>query len=318
MQVLEPTMKQPLSARAANGRCGAIAAVALLTFSALDDARAAEPELTGTLLKISKEHVVTIGYRDASVPFSYYDADQKPIGYSIDVANLIIERIKMVVKLPDLKVRTIPITSQNRISLLQNGTIDFECTSTTNNVERAQQVSFSNSFFVIGTRLLVNRKSGIKDFDDLKEKTVVVGAGTTSEKILRKMNVERSMSMDVISAKDHTESFLMLSTGRAKAMMMDDALLAGERAKARNPSDYEIVGTPRTYEAYGCMLRKNDAPMKAVMDAAIIDAQKSGVAAKMYQRWFQQPIPPKRINLDFPLSPRMQALFANPDDKPTS
>ncbi|MFM0191453.1 glutamate/aspartate ABC transporter substrate-binding protein [Paraburkholderia strydomiana] len=311
-------MKQPLSARAANGRCGAIAAVALLTFSALDDARAAEPELAGTLLKISKEHVVTIGYRDASVPFSYYDADQKPIGYSIDVANLIIERIKMVVKSPDLKVRTIPITSQNRISLLQNGTIDFECTSTTNNVERAQQVSFSNSFFVIGTRLLVNRKSGIKDFDDLKEKTVVVGAGTTSEKILRKMNVEKSMSMDVISAKDHTESFLMLSTGRAKAMMMDDALLAGERAKARNPSDYEIVGTPRTYEAYGCMLRKNDAPMKAVMDAAIIEAQKSGVAAKMYQRWFQQPIPPKRINLDFPLSPRMQALFANPGDKPTS
>lgn len=311
-------MKQPLSARAANGRCGAIAAVALLTFSALDDARAAEPELTGTLLKISKEHVVTIGYRDASVPFSYYDADQKPIGYSIDVANLIVERIKMVVKLPDLKVRTIPITSQNRISLLQNGTIDFECTSTTNNVERAQQVSFSNSFFVIGTRLLVNRKSGIKDFDDLKEKTVVVGAGTTSEKILRKMNVDKSMRMDVISAKDHTESFLMLSTGRAKAMMMDDALLAGERAKARNPSDYEIVGTPRTYEAYGCMLRKNDAPMKAVMDAAIIEAQKSGVAAKMYQRWFQHPIPPKRINLDFPLSPRMQALFANPDDKPTS
>jgi glutamate/aspartate transport system substrate-binding protein len=132
------------------------------------------------------------------------------------------------------------------------------------------------------------------------------------------MNVEKSMSMDVISAKDHTESFLMLSTGRAKAMMMDDALLAGERAKARNPGDYEIVGTPRTYEAYGCMLRKNDAPMKAVMDAAIIEAQKSGVAAKMYQRWFQQPIPPKRINLDFPLSPRMQALFANPDDKPTS
>lgn len=318
MQVLETTMKQPLPARAANGRCGAIAAVALLTFSALDDARAAEPELTGTLLKISKEHVVTIGYRDASVPFSYYDADQKPIGYSIDVANLIIDRIKMVVKSPDIKVRTIPITSQNRISLLQNGTIDFECTSTTNNVERAQQVSFSNSFFVIGTRLLVNRKSGIKDFDDLKEKTVVVGAGTTSEKILRKMNVEKSMSMDVISAKDHTESFLMLSTGRAKAMMMDDALLAGERAKARNPSDYEIVGTPRTYEAYGCMLRKNDAPMKAVMDAAIIEAQKSGVAAKMYERWFQQPIPPKRINLDFPLSTRMQALFANPDDKPTS
>jgi glutamate/aspartate transport system substrate-binding protein len=204
------------------------------------------------------------------------------------------------------------------MSLLQNGTIDFECTSTTNNAERARQVSFSNSFFIIGTRLLVNTKSGIKDFDDLKDKTVVVGAGTTSEKILRKMNVEKSMNMDIISAKDHAESFLMLTTGRAKAMMMDDALLAGERAKTRNPNDYEIVGTPQSYEAYGCMLRKNDAPMKAIMDAAIADAQKSGLAAKMYTRWFEQPIPPKQLNLGVPLSPRMKTLFANPGDKPTS
>ncbi|MEC5407048.1 glutamate/aspartate ABC transporter substrate-binding protein [Paraburkholderia sp. MPAMCS5] len=301
-----------------HGLRGAIAAATLLAFSALSDAGAAEPTLTGTLLKVHDERVITIGYRDASVPFSYYDADQKPIGYSIDVANLIVERIRTNLKLPDLKVRMIPITSQNRISLLQNGTIDFECTSTTNNAERAQQVSFSNSFFVIGTRLLVNKKSGIKDFADLKGKTLVVGAGTTSEKILRKMNVENSMGMDIISAKDHTESFLMLSTGRAKAMMMDDALLAGERAKARNADDYEIVGTPQTFEAYGCMLRKNDAPMKAVMDAAIADAQKSGLAATLYRHWFQQPIPPKRVNLDLPLSPRMQTLFANPGDKPLS
>ncbi|CAH2808058.1 MAG: Glutamate/aspartate ABC transporter, substrate-binding protein GltI (TC 3.A.1.3.4) [uncultured Paraburkholderia sp.] len=314
-------MKQQQPARAVSSRRGAIAAFAVFGLVALhapNDARAAEAELTGTLLKVSKERVITIGYRDASVPFSYYDANQQPIGYSIDVANLIVERIKTEIKLPDLKVRTIPITSQNRISLLQNGTIDFECTSTTNNAERAQQVSFSNTFFVIGTRLLVRTKSGIKDFADPKDKTVVVGAGTTSEKILRKMNVEKSMNMDVTSAKDHTESFLMLSTGRAKAMMMDDALLAGERAKARNPEDYEIVGTPQTYEAYGCMLRKNDAAMKAVMDAAIADTQKSGAAAKLYQRWFQQPIPPKRVNLGLPLSPRMQTLFAHPDDKATS
>ncbi|CAB3635991.1 glutamate/aspartate ABC transporter substrate-binding protein [Paraburkholderia rhynchosiae] len=311
-------MKQLHSLRCATTRSGLIAAATLMAFATLDGASAAEPELTGTLLKVRDEHVITIGYRDASIPFSYYDADQKPIGYSIDVANLIVERIKANLKLADLKVRAIPITSQNRISLLQNGTIDFECTSTTNNAERAQQVSFSNSFFVIGTRLLVNRKSGIKDFADLKGKTVVVGAGTTSEKILRRMNVEKSMGMDVISAKDHTESFLMLSTGRAKAMMMDDALLAGERAKARNPGDYEIVGTPQTYEAYGCMLRRNDAQMKAAMDAAIADAQKSGVAAKIYRRWFQQPIPPKHVNLHLPLSPRMEALFANPGDKPTS
>ncbi|HWT39511.1 MAG TPA: transporter substrate-binding domain-containing protein, partial [Paraburkholderia sp.] len=236
---------------------------------ALASAHAADAPLAGTLKKVQEERVITIGYRDASVPFSYYDAQQKPIGYSIDFANLIVERIKSQLRLPGLNVRMVPITSQNRISLLQNGTIDFECTSTTNNAERAQQVSFSNSFFVTGTRLLVKKTAGIRDFADLKGKTVVVGAGTTSEKILRKLNVEKSMGMSIISAKDHSESFLMLSTGRAKAMMMDDALLAGERAKTPHPDDYEIAGTSQSFEAYGCMLRKDDAPMKAVMDTAI-------------------------------------------------
>jgi glutamate/aspartate transport system substrate-binding protein len=279
-------------------------------------AGAAEPAPGGTLKKVQDEHVITIGFRDASIPFSYTDADENPIGYSIDIANLIIERIKTQLKLPDLKVHAIPITSQNRISLLQNGMIDFECTSTTNNAERAQQVDFSTSFFVIGTRLLVGKDSGIKDFGDLRGQTVVVGAGTTSERILRNMNIAKAMKMDIVSAKDHSESFLMLSTGRAKAMMMDDALLAGERAKTRNPHDYEIVGTPQSFEAYGCMLRKNDAALKAVMDGVIADAEKSGVVAKIYRRWFQQPIPPKNINLDFPMSPRMQMLLANPSDKP--
>jgi len=294
------------------------AANVALIWMALASAHAADAPLAGTLKKVQEEHVITIGYRDASVPFSYYDTAQKPIGYSIDMANLIIERIKSQLQLSNLQVRMVPITSQNRISLVQNGTIDFECTSTTNNAERAQQVAFSTSFFVTGTRLLVRKTAGIKDFPDLNGKTVVVGAGTTSEKLLRKLNIEKSMSMNIISAKDHSESFLMLSTGRAKAMMMDDALLAGERAKTPNPDDYEIAGTSQSFEAYGCMLRKNDAPMKAVMDAAIADAQKSGLAAKIYARWFTQPIPPKQINLNLPMSPRMQALFAQPNDKPAS
>jgi len=313
-------MKQQCSARRATHRYSSIVSAVVLALTSLHSAGAgaAEPALAGTLKKVQEEHVITIGYRDASIPFSYYDADQKPIGYSIDIANLIIERIKMQLKLPELKVRVIPITSQNRISLLQNGTIDFECTSTTNNAERARQVSFSNNFFEIGTRLLVKKTSGIKDFGDLKGQTVVVGAGTTSERILSNMNIAKSMGMNIISAKDHSESFLMLSTGRAKAMMMDDALLAGERAKTRDPNEYEIVGTPQSYEAYGCMLRKDDAPLKAAMDTAIADAQKSGAAAKIYQRWFLQPIPPRQVNLDLPMSPRMQALFAKPNDKPAS
>lgn len=306
-----------LSTRRTFGACVSALAIILAAVAAAP-VSAADTVLGGTLKNIQDQHVVTIGYRDASIPFSYYDAQQKPIGYSIDIANLIIDRIKAQLKLSDLKVRMIPITSQNRISLLQNGTIDFECTSTTNNAARAQQVDFSDSFFEIGTRLLVRKNSGIHDFSDLKGKTVVVGAGTTSEQIIRRMNVEKSMGMSIISAKDHSESFLMLSTGRAKAMMMDDALLAGERAKTTHPDDYTIVGTPQSFEAYGCMLRKNDAQLKALMDATIADAERSGKAATIYKKWFMTPIPPKGINLDFPMSVNMQTLFAHPTDKPAS
>lgn len=274
--------------------------------------------LTGTLKKIKDDGVVVVGFRDASIPFSYYDSNQQPIGYSMDFSNLVIARLKAMLNKPDLKVRHIPITSQNRIALLQNGTFDFECTTTTHNEARARQVDFSDSFFEIGTRLLTQKDSGIKDFTDLKDKTVVVGAGTTSEKILRGMNVEKKMGMHIISAKDHTESSLMLKTGRAKAMMMDDALLAGERAKMSRPSDYVITGTSQSHEVYGCMMRKGDDGLKAVVDQVIARAETSGEAAKIYRKWFMTPIPPKGLNLDFPMSDDMKALFAHPNDKPVS
>jgi glutamate/aspartate transport system substrate-binding protein len=296
------------------GRCLAVLALAAMAGPALADGQA----LTGTLEKIKHDGIVVVGVRDASVPFSYYDAQQKPIGYSIDFSNLIIAELKKTLGMPGLKLRMIPITSQNRISLLQNGTFDFECTTTTHNESRAKQVDFTNSIFEIGTRLLTGKGSGIKDFGDLRGKTVVVGAGTTSEKILRTMNVEKKMDMRIISAKDHSESFLMLSTGRAKAMMMDDALLAGERAKTRKPADYVITGTPQSQEVYGCMLRKNDEGLKALMNRVIAHAQTSGQAAEIYRKWFMSPIPPKGLNLDFPMSDAMKALFAHPNDKPVS
>ncbi|UHL65337.1 glutamate/aspartate ABC transporter substrate-binding protein [Paralcaligenes sp. KSB-10] len=294
-------------------QCAAAVALALGAGSAL-----ADDALSGTLKKIKDEGVVVVGYRDASIPFSYYDADQKPIGYSMDFTNLIVAELKKKLNLPNLKVRQIPITSQNRISLLQNGTFDFECTTTTHNESRAKQVDFSNSIFEIGTRLLVNKNSNIKDFADLNGKTLVVGAGTTSEKIIRSMNVEKKLGMSIISAKDHSESFLMLSTGRAKAMMMDDALLAGERAKTKNPSDYIITGTPQSYEVYGCMVRKNDEGLKSLMNEVIAKAETSGEGEKIYNKWFMSPIPPKGLNLDFPLSDAMKKLFAHPNDKPVS
>lgn len=269
--------------------------------------------LEGTLAKIAEDEVVVVGYREASIPFSYYDDAKNPIGYSMDITTAVLERIKEKVGNPDLEVRRLPITSQNRISLLQNGTIDFECTTTTHNESREKQVDFSNSIFVIGTRLMTPADSGITDFPDLAGQNVVVGAGTTSEILLRKMNTEQQMDMNIISAKDHAESFLMLSTGRAKAMMMDDALLAGERAKAKDPSIYVITGTPQSREAYGCMVRKDDAQMKQVLDEAIAELQTSGKAEEIYEKWFMAPIPPRDLNLDFPMSDDMKALFAQPN-----
>ncbi|HHR5955424.1 TPA: amino acid ABC transporter substrate-binding protein [Providencia alcalifaciens] len=272
-------------------------------------------ELNGTLKKIKDNGVIVVGHRESSVPFSYYDNNQKVVGYSQDYSNLIVDAVKKKLNMPDLQVKLIPITSQNRIPLLQNGTFDFECGSTTNNLERQKQAAFSNTIFVVGTRLLAKKDSGIKDFADLAGKNVVVTSGTTSEVILNKLNDEKNMKMRIISAKDHGDSFRTLESGRAVAFMMDDALLAGERAKAKQPDTWEIVAKPQTEEAYGCMLRKDDPQFKALVDDTISTAQKSGAAEKSFDRWFNQPIPPKNLNLKFTLSDEMKALFKSPNDK---
>jgi glutamate/aspartate transport system substrate-binding protein len=272
-------------------------------------------DLNGTLKKIKDNGVIVVGHRESSVPFSYYDNNQKVVGYSQDYSNAIVEAVKKKLNLPNLQVKLMPITSQNRIPLLQNGTYDFECGSTTNNAERQQQAAFSDTIFIIGTRLLVKKGSEIKDFDDLKGKTVVVTSGTTSEILLNKLNEEKKLGMRIISAKDHGDSFRTLETGRAVAFMMDDALLAGERAKAKKPDDWVIVGTPQSKEAYGCMLRKDDAGFKTLVDDTIAQTQTSGEATKWFEKWFKQPIPPKNLNMNFELSQDMQALFKAPNDK---
>ncbi|WP_322058562.1 glutamate/aspartate ABC transporter substrate-binding protein [Paraburkholderia sp. J63] len=278
-------------------------------------AASAHAQDAGTLKKIKDTGVIALGHRESSIPFSYYDDKQNVVGYSQDFAMKIVEAVKQKLNMPNLKVKMVPITSQNRIPLVQNGTIDIECGSTTNNAERQQQAAFTDTIFVIGTRLMTKKDSGIKDFADLKGKTVVTTAGTTSERLLRKMNQDKSMGMNIISAKDHGESFMTLSTGRAVAFMMDDALLAGERAKSNNPGDFVIVGTPQSREAYGCMLRKNDPEFKKVADEAIAKVETSGEADKIYKKWFESPIPPKGLNLNFPESEDMKALFKSPNDK---
>src|SRR6201987_6329890 len=275
-----------------------------------------EEELTGTLKKIKYAVVITLGHRESSIPFSYYDDKNQVVGYAQDLLMMVVDAVKKKLNMPNLQVKLIPVTSQTRIPLIQNGTIDIEAGSTTNNLERQQQVSFSDTFFIISTRLLVKKDSGIKDFPDLKGKNVVVTAGTTSERLIHQLNDKDQMGMQIIAAKDHGESFLILQSGRAAAFMLDDALLAGERAKARNPSDWVIVGTPQSKEAYGMMLKKDDTEFKAVVDAALAEAEKNGTAEALYKKWFMSPIPPKGLNLELPLSDDMKQLFQNPNDKP--
>ncbi|PWC15186.1 glutamate/aspartate ABC transporter substrate-binding protein [Brenneria roseae subsp. americana] len=272
-------------------------------------------DLAGTLKKVKDNGVIVIGHRESSVPFSYYDNQQKVVGYSQDYSDKIVEAVKKKLDAPDLQVKLLPITSQNRIPLLQNGTFDLECGSTTNNLERQKQAAFSNTIFVVGTRLLTKKNSGIKDFPDLAGKTVVVTSGTTSEILLNKLNEEKQMKMRIISAKDHGDSFRTLESGRAVAFMMDDALLAGERAKAKDADQWDIVGTAQSEEAYGCMLRKDDPQFKKLVDDTIAEVQTSGEAEKWFDRWFKQPIPPRDLNLNFSLSDEMKALFSAPNDK---
>jgi glutamate/aspartate transport system substrate-binding protein len=268
-----------------------------------------------TLKKIKDTGTITLGHRESSIPFSYYDDKQQVIGYSHELMLKAVEGIRNELKLAKIETRLMPVTSANRITLVQNGTVDIECGSTTNNLERQKQVGFSTTIFVIGTKLLTKKESGIKDFADLAGKNVVTTAGTTSERLIRKMNEDKKLGMSIISAKDHGEAFLTLETGRAVAFMMDDALLYGEMAKAKRASDWVVVGTAQSKEAYGCMVRKDDPVFKKVVDTALTKAMTSGDAEKIYAKWFMNPIPPKGLNLGMPMSDEMKELYKAPNDK---
>jgi len=286
-----------------------------LTLAVLCTAQAATAQESPTLKKIKDTGTIALGHRESSIPFSYYDDKQQVIGYSHELMLKVVDAIKAELKLAKLDTKLMPVTSANRITLVQNGSVDIECGSTTNNSERQKQVAFSNSIFVIGTKLMTKKTSGINDFADLAGKNVVTTAGTTSERLIRKMNEDKKMGMNIISAKDHGESFLTLETGRAVAFMMDDALLYGEMAKAKKPGDWAVVGTAQSKEAYGCMLRKDDPGFKKVVDAALAKAMSTGEAEKIYGKWFMNPIPPKGLNLGMPLSDEMKALYKAPNDK---
>ena len=281
---------------------------------ALAAAATAQAQETDTLKKIKDTGVISLGYRESSIPFSYTNG-RDVMGYSHEIMLAIVDKVKTQLQLPNLQIKLTPITSQNRITLMQNGTIDLECGSTTNNLDRQKQVAFSNSIFVYGIRMLVRKDSGIKDFPDLKGKNVVTTAGTTGERLLVKMNGDKGTQLNLISTKDHGQSYLTLETGRAVAFVMDEPLLYGERTKARNAEDFIVTGTPLQTENYACMLRKDDPAFKKVADDVIADMMKSGKAEQLYTKWFLKPIPPRNINMNYPMQAEMKELFANPNDK---
>jgi glutamate/aspartate transport system substrate-binding protein len=273
-------------------------------------------ELTGTLKKIKETGTITIGYRETSVPFSYLDADNKPVGFAMDICAKIVDAVKKELKDDKIQTKYVAVTSSTRIPLIANGTVDLECGSTTNNAERQKQVSYTNSHFLSESKYVTKKSSNIKSIADLKGKTVVSTAGTTNIKQANERNTAEGLGMTILTAKDHAEAFLNVETDRAVAFIMDDILLASFVANSRDPSLY-VVSTDAFSKAepYGIMLPKGDAAFKKVADDATAALYKAE-GPTLYAKWFEKPIPPKNINLNLPLSPAMKKQFESPLDSP--
>jgi glutamate/aspartate transport system substrate-binding protein len=269
-----------------------------------------------TLDKVKASGSITVAYREASIPFSYLGADAKPTGFGWEICGRVVDQVKKATGRNDLSVNTQAVTSQNRIPLMVNGTIDIECGSTTNNSERAKQVAFAINYFYTGTRLLVKSDSPVKSVADLKGKKVVSTTGTTNFQVLRKLNADRNLGFELIAAKDHAESALLVQQARADAFGMDDILLYGLRASAQNPAELAVVGEALQVEPYAIMLRKDDPTFKKLVDDTITGLVRSGEFEALYKKWFQSPIPPRGINLNAPMSDELKANLKALSDQP--
>ena len=294
--------------------CAAAGFAAQLVFGV---APAPAQELTGTLRKIKETGTISLGFRDSSIPFSYLDDDQKPIGYAMDICYAVVDAVKRELKLDALKIELVPVSSSSRIPLLANGAIDLECGSTTNNPDRQRQVAFSNTHFLTATRFIAKRSSKLDTIDDLKGKSVVATSGTSNMKQLVEANAARKLGINVIHAKDHAEAFLMVENDRAVAFVMDDILLAAFRVGSKDPDAYVISSDAFSKpEPCSIMLRKDDPPFKKVVDDATAALYQSADGPKLYDKWFMQKIPPKGLNLRVPMGAELRHEFAKPSDSP--
>ncbi|MCE2678839.1 MAG: transporter substrate-binding domain-containing protein [Burkholderiales bacterium] len=293
-------------------------AVALLAFSGLQfgaGSAALAQELTGTLKKVKELKTITLGHRESSVPFSFLDDKQQPVGYSMDLCDKVVSALKAELKIPDLKVIMQPVTSANRINLLGNGTIDLECGSTTNTMERQRQVAFGITTFVANVKTLVKKNGGIKSLADLNGKPIATTSGSTAVQLIKAHEKGAKIDFKEIYGKDHAESFLLVEADRAVAFVMDDVLLAGLVANSRTPEAYRLLDDVLRAEPYSLMLRKDDPQFKALVDKTLLDVMKSGEIKKIYARWFESSIPPRGINLRFPMSQELKEILKSPNDK---
>ena len=270
-----------------------------------------------TLAKVRENGYITLAYRESSVPFSYLDAGKR-VGMTVEMSEAIADAVKKTVGKPNLEVKWQAVTSQNRIPLLSNGTIDLECGSTTNNSVRGKEVDFAINHFYTGTRLLVKKNSGVKNYADLKGKTVAITSGTTNLQVMRKYSADKGLDLNIIMPKDHSDGFLQVQQDRAAAFGMDDVLLYGLMANAKNPGDYEVVADALQVEPYACMVRKNDPEFKKLVDGVIGGMMKSGAFTKLYDKWFMQPIPPTNTPLNMPMSDDLKKNVIELSDKPAT
>src|SRR3954453_928135 len=285
-----------------------------LVAASLGAAPALAQELTGTLKKIKETGAVSLGHRESSVPFSYYDDKQQVVGYAMDLCARIVDGVKDNLKLDKLEAKLNPVTSATRIPLMANGTIDLKCGSTPNNPERQKQVSFTIPHFVTANRFVSKKSANLKTVDDLKGKTIVSTSGTTNIKQITEIGAQKGLNLNILAAKDHAEAFLMVETGRAAAFVMDDILLYSLVAGSKTPKAYAISADALSVEPYGIMLRREDAPFKKVVDEAMIETYRSGAINPIYDKWFLKPIPPRGLNLDVPMSAAFKKVIASPTD----
>jgi ABC-type amino acid transport substrate-binding protein len=269
---------------------------------------AAAQELTGTLKKIKDSKTVTLGYRASSIPFSYLNKSREPMGYSIDLCNEVVRETSSELQGVEIGINYKLVRAETRIPAVRSGEVDLECGSTTANFERKKQVAFSPVFFVAGTKLLVPRASGIASYRDLRDKTVVVTAGTTNEAAVRAISDKQNLGIKIVIGKDHAESFAMLSEGKADAFATDDVLLYGLVATTKSGDQYHVVGEFLSYDPYGLMYRKDDPDFAAVVDRTFSRLAQSRELVQLYNKWFQQRLPTGET-LNLPMSPQLEEIF---------